>query len=274
MADPSGPQSTRKRRAPVRKRFGQHFLRDAAVLEHIIDAVSPARDDRVVEIGPGRGALTRPLLARLDQLHVIEIDRDLASGLRILEPDTNRLIVYATDAIGFDFSALGDQLRVVGNLPYNISTPLLFHMLRFHPQVRDMHFMLQKEVVDRMAASPGSRTYGRLSVMLQARCLVEPLFVIGRDAFRPKPAVESAFVRVLPRQDSLELVDTGLFERTVRQAFSMRRKTLRNALKSIAGTADFAAAGIDPGARPETLTPEHFAALANRLARHAPRAGI
>lgn len=231
--------------------------------------MAPQAGDCVVEIGPGRGALTRPLLARLEQLHVIEIDRDLEGPLRALEPDAGRLVIHIADALEFDFAALGDvPLRVVGNLPYNIATPLLFHLLRFSERIADMHFMLQKEVVARMAAIPGNRTYGRLSVMLQAKCRVERLFAIGRGAFQPPPEVESAFVRLVPgRERPLELEDRACFERVVRQAFSMRRKTLRNALKGLAGPEDFAAAGIDPGARPETLSPEAFAGLANRIAR-------
>ncbi|MGH8495153.1 MAG: 16S rRNA (adenine(1518)-N(6)/adenine(1519)-N(6))-dimethyltransferase RsmA [Gammaproteobacteria bacterium] len=252
-----------------KKRFGQHFLHDPAALGRIVAAIGPETGDCIVEIGPGRGALTRPLLARLDRLHVIEIDRDLEAGLRALEPDPRRLVIHIGDALAFDFAALGSQrLRIVGNLPYNISTPLLFHLLRFSTRIADMHFTLQREIVARMAAPPGSRTYGRLSVMLQAECTIERLFDIGRGAFQPAPAVESAFVRLVPgRTPPLELEDPGCFERVVRSAFSRRRKTLRNALKGIAGADDFAAAGIDPGARPETIAPEGFAALANRLSR-------
>ncbi len=257
--------------ARAKKRFGQHFLRDPGTLEKIVAAIAPRAGDCVVEIGPGRGALTRPLLARLECLHVIEIDRDLEAGLRALEPDAGRLVIHMADALEFDFAALGsDRLRVLGNLPYNISTPLLFHLLRFSGQIEDMHFMLQKEVVARMAAAPGNRTYGRLSVMLQAECRVEELFAIGRSAFQPPPAVDSAFVRLLPgREQPFHLEDPAGFAHIVRQAFTKRRKTLRNALKGFAGADDFTAAGIDPGARPETLSPEAFARLANRLARRA-----
>jgi len=212
----------------TRKRFGQHFLHDPGVLKRIIEAVAPARGDAMVEIGPGEGALTRPLLERLDRLTVIEIDRDLAAALS-LEFPSEKLSVLTADALDFDFAAFPAGFRVVGNLPYNISTPILFHLARHAGRVRDMHFMLQKEVVDRMVAKPSTPDYGRLSVMLQVRFAMKKLFNVSPGAFRPPPNVESAVVRLVPLQEALSC-DAALFEKIVREAFSARRKTLRNAL--------------------------------------------
>jgi len=234
-----------------RKRFGQHFLADNTVVAQIVEAIAPARDDRMVEIGPGLGALTRPLLTRLARLHVVEIDRDIVARLRAEFPP-ERLDVNEGDALKFDFSALGSGLRVVGNLPYNISTPLLFHLARYAERVRDMHFMLQLEVVERMVAAPSTAAYGRLSVALQARFRMKKLFNVGKGAFRPPPKVESAVVRLEPLPEILK-IDEDL----LRRAFSARRKTLKNALPG----ANFAAAGIDPTLRPENLSPADYARL-------------
>jgi 16S rRNA (adenine1518-N6/adenine1519-N6)-dimethyltransferase len=231
-----------------RKRFGQHFLHDARVLARIVDAVAPSSDDFLVEIGPGEGALTVPLLQRAGKLHVIELDRDLAARLRELPGVT----VHQGDALEFDFGQLPAGMRLVGNLPYNISTPLLFHVARFADRVRDMHFMLQREVVERMVAGPSTADYGRLSVALQARFRMEKLFNVSKGAFRPPPKVESAVVRMTPLQKPLE-VDEDL----LRRAFSARRKQLRNALPGV----DFARAGIDPALRAENLSPEDYARL-------------
>jgi 16S rRNA (adenine1518-N6/adenine1519-N6)-dimethyltransferase len=230
-----------------RKRFGQHFLHEAGVLRRIVEAVDPKRGDFIVEIGPGEGALTRPLLERAGSLHVIELDRDLASGLQV-----ENVAVHQADALKFDFGVFPHGMRLVGNLPYNISTPLLFYLARYAPRVRDMHFMLQLEVVERMVAAPSTPQYGRLSVALQARLRMKKLFTVSRGAFRPPPKVESAVVRLVPLERPL-VVDDDL----LRRAFSARRKTLRNALPQ----ADFAAAGIDPGLRPENLSPEDYARL-------------
>ncbi len=227
------------------------------MLSRIVAAIGPRRDDRMVEIGPGEGALTRPLLEHVDTLEVIEIDRDLAAKLAgQFSPD--RVRVHCADALAFDFSGLPSAMRVVGNLPYNISTPLLFHLARYAERVRDMHLMLQREVVDRMAAPPSSAAYGRLSISLQARFRVKKLFNVAGGAFRPPPKVESALVRLEPRSDSLK-IDEDL----LRKAFSARRKTLKNALPGV----DLAALGIDPGLRPENLSPEDYARISAACAR-------
>ena len=234
-----------------RKRFGQHFLHERGVLARIVAAISPAKEDFIVEIGPGEGALTAPLLEKLTKLEAIELDRDLASSLAAKFPPW-KLTVHCADALEFDFARFPAGMRIVGNLPYNVSTPLLFHLARYAQQVRDMHFMLQREVVERMVAAPSTPAYGRLSVSLQARFQMKKLFNVSRGAFRPPPKVESAFVRMEPLAWQLPL-DEDL----VRRAFSARRKTLRNALPEV----DFAAAGIDPRLRPENLSPEDYARL-------------
>ncbi|MGH8714023.1 MAG: 16S rRNA (adenine(1518)-N(6)/adenine(1519)-N(6))-dimethyltransferase RsmA, partial [Casimicrobiaceae bacterium] len=221
----------------ARKRFGQHFLVDPHYVERIVAAIAPQQGDRMVEIGPGLGALTRPLLERVDRLTVIEIDRDLAAALGA-EFAPQRLLLHVADALTFDFAALGGDLRVIGNLPYNISSPLLFHLAQFDTHLRDVTIMLQKEVVHRMAAAPATPDYGRLSVMLQVRFRVERLFVVPAGAFRPPPKVESALARLTPLGASRPaLVDPALFAQLVAAAFGQRRKTLRNALKPFADEA-------------------------------------
>lgn len=234
-----------------RKRFGQHFLHERGVREKIVNALAPAKEDFLVEIGPGEGALTGPLLEKVAKLEVIELDRDLASALAAKFPPW-KLTVHCADALEFDFERFPAGMRVVGNLPYNVSTPLLFHLARYAQKVRDMHFMLQLEVVERMVAAPSTPAYGRLSVSLQARFRMKKLFKVARGAFRPPPKVESALVRMEPLAWPLP-IDENL----LRRAFSARRKTLRNALPGI----DFAAAGVDPGLRPENLSPEDYARL-------------
>ena len=234
-----------------RKRFGQHFLHEKRILARLVEAIAPSPGDVMVEIGPGEGALTGPLLEKLDKLEAIELDRDLASGLAAKFPPW-KLTVHCADALEFDFARFPEPLRVVGNLPYNVSTPLLFHLARYATRVRDMHFLLQREVVERMVAAPSTPAYGRLSVSLQSRFQMKKLFKVASGAFRPPPKVESALVRMQPLDWQLP-VDEDL----LRRAFSARRKTLRNALPEI----DFAAAGIDPKLRPENLSPEDFARL-------------
>ncbi len=250
-----------------RKRFGQNFLTDQAVLHDIIRAIDPKPDDTMVEIGPGLGAMTRLLLASLKQLHVVELDRDLVARLQ-KNFDPARLIVHAGDALQFDFAALPTtpacKLRVVGNLPYNISSPLLFHLAQMAPQVQDQHFMLQKEVVERMVAAPGSKTYGRLSVMLQWRYQMELLFIVPPTAFDPPPRVESAIVRMMPILQPLACNQAKL-EQVVLKAFSQRRKVLRNCVAGMFTENELIDAGVNPQARPETVPLEQFVALANRL---------
>ncbi len=244
-----------------RKRFGQHFLHDPGVLKRIVEAIAPARDDAIVEIGPGEGALTRPLLERLDRLTAIEIDRDLAARLGA-EFSSSRLSLVCADALEFDFSSFPSGIRIVGNLPYNISTPLLFHLARYAERVRDMHFMLQREVVERMVARPSTPDYGRLSVMLQTRFAMKKLFNVAAGAFRPPPKVESAVVRLAPLAEK-PVCDEKLFEKIVREAFSARRKTLRNALPL--APRDYEELGIDPGLRPENLSPMDYVRIATHV---------
>lgn len=250
----------------ARKRFGQHFLTDPGVIDAIIHSISPAKQDIVVEIGPGRGAITDVLARRAGHLHAIELDRDLAESLRRRYADSASVTIYEADALGFDFASLGDRLRVVGNLPYNISTPLLFHVANFRERILDMHFMLQKEVVDRMAAEPGTKAYGRLGIMLGCHFRIESLFDVDRHAFEPPPAVMSAVVRLDPLPPGAFAIDdeTGL-STLVATAFMQRRKTVRNSLKTLAEAPDFEAVGIDPGRRPEQISIAEYVALANHL---------
>ena len=253
------------RRHVPRKRFGQHFLVDAEVIGRIVAAIDPQPGDHVVEIGPGLGALTAPLLVRLGHLDVIEIDRDLSARLRQRHAD--RLTVHEADALEFDFAALPGPLRIVGNLPYNISTPLLFHAATAASRCRDMHFMLQQEVVDRMAAKPSEPEYGRLSVMLQYRFSIERLFEVPPQAFRPSPKVRSAVVRLTPRPaEELAAVSEGGLSHIVARAFSMRRKTLRNTLAGVISSTELAELGIDAGRRAQELAVAAFVTIANRLA--------
>jgi len=258
-----------------RKRFGQHFLHDPYVLSRIVAAIAPQAGDVLVEIGPGEGALTRPLLERIPRLIAIEIDRDLAAGLAA-EFSPDRLEVVVADALDFDFSVLPAGLRVVGNLPYNVSTPLLFHLAGFADRVRDMQFMLQREVVDRMAAQHSTPEYGRLSVMLQRRFRVERLFRVPPGAFRPPPKVESAVVRLTPLPASeIPDVDEKVFGAVVTRAFGARRKTLRNALSSLIDAAGLEQLGVDPGLRPENVSPENYIRIAIEIARSsAPTASL
>lgn len=258
------------RHAP-RKRFGQHFLHDPYVLSRIVAAIAPHATDTLVEIGPGEGALTRPLLERVEALTAIEIDRDLAAALAAEFPSA-RLKMIAADALDFDFRTLPAGLRVVGNLPYNVSTPLLFHLAGFADHIHDMHFMLQREVVDRMAAMHSTPEYGRLSVMLQRRFLVQRLFRVPPGAFRPPPKVESAIVRLTPKAPAdVALVDEKLFAAVVRHAFGARRKTLRNALSALIDAAGLAALGIDPGLRPENVCPADYIRITIEIDRVSAR---
>ncbi len=246
-----------------KKSLGQHFLHDPGYLARIVTAIRPETGDLMVEIGPGQGALTRPLLEKIDHLHVVEIDRDLVDHLsRVFPPE--RLTIHRADALEFDFASLGAPLRVVGNLPYNISSPLLFHLANYAEGVKDLHFMLQKEVVDRMAAAPDTPDYGRLSVMLQARFQVIKLFNVPPGAFKPPPKVDSAVVRLVPLPvEAISYRDAERFAGIVARAFGQRRKTLRNTLRGWIEPEQFVALGIDPQRRGETLSVEEFGRLAN-----------
>lgn len=249
-----------------RKRFGQHFLVDPGVIDAIVNAISPGPDDVIVEIGPGRGAITSPLLARAGVLHAIELDRDLAPRLAQRYADNPAFRLHQADALAFDFAALGEGLRIVGNLPYNISTPFLFHLIGFSERVVDMHFMLQKEVVDRMAATPGSKAYGRLGIMLGCFFRIDALFDVDRQAFEPPPEVTSAVVRLVPLPaDRYDIRDADRLSRLVATAFSQRRKTVRNALRQVADEATLESVGIDPRLRPESISIAQYVALSNTL---------
>lgn len=250
-----------------RKRFGQNFLQNQFVIDDIVAVIGAAREDRVVEIGPGLGALTGPLSHMLNQLHVVELDRDIVAALH---GRYGNVVIHEGDALKFDFSSLGANLRVVGNLPYNISTPLLFHLATYAAHIRDIHVMLQKEVVERMVAEPGGGEYGRLSVMLQYRFDMEKVLDVGPDAFYPQPKVDSAVVRMTPRAVIQPVArDEAVFARVVMAAFSQRRKTLRNTLRGNMDETDFVALAIDPGARAETLSVSDFVRLANRVVERA-----
>ncbi len=253
-----------------RKRFGQHFLTDSSIVERIVKLVDTASDTALVEIGPGLGALTLPLLKRHGQLDVVELDRDVIPKLEAAAGSTGRLTVHQGDALKFDFAALsaklGKPLQLVGNLPYNISTPLMFHLFEQQHVIDRMHFMLQREVVDRLAAGPGSKTYGRLGIMAQYRCRVAPAFAVPPHCFDPPPRVDSAVVSLVPRdKPPFDVGDFDLFQNVVTQAFAGRRKTLRNALASLLSESAIKEAGIDPRSRAERITAEEFAALSRHL---------
>jgi 16S rRNA (adenine1518-N6/adenine1519-N6)-dimethyltransferase len=251
-----------------RKRFGQNFLTDGRFVRKIVDVVAPGPGQLILEIGPGQAALTRPLAKSGAELHLLEIDRDLARRLEAEFAGAPNVRVHAVDALQADLAEVcgGRPFRLLGNLPYNISTPLLFHVLRWRALVIDMHFMLQREVVERMAAPPGGKRRGRLSVTCQYYCAVTPLFTVPPEAFTPRPGVESAVVRLVPHQHPpVDAGDPEKFERLVARAFSMRRKTLRNSLRGVLGEPAFEAAGVDPGLRPEVLSLEQFAALSRQL---------
>ena len=256
--------------AEAKKGLGQHFLHDHGIIHGIVRAVNPQPGERLVEIGPGQGAITYPLLDRHGELTVIEFDRDLIVPLTQAAAAHGALTVIHRDVLQVDFTALagkGGTLRLVGNLPYNLSTPILFHALGHAPAITDMVFMLQKEVVERMGADPGSKVYGRLSVMLQAYCTVTPLFDVPPTAFRPPPKVDSAVVRLVPRApESIGIDDHAKFAHVVRDAFGQRRKTLRNALSKLCDSAAMEAVGVRPGDRAEQLPVGDFVRLANWLA--------
>jgi 16S rRNA (adenine1518-N6/adenine1519-N6)-dimethyltransferase len=255
----------------AKKRFGQNFLTDQSVIYSLVEAISPKADDLLVEIGPGLGALTQPLLKKLNHLHVVEIDRDIIAWMESFYPK-DKLTIHNADALKFNFAELAklspdNKIRVTGNLPYNISTPILFHLLSNIGSIIDMHFMLQKEVVERMVAAPSTSEYGRLSVMLQYRLKMEYLITVPPEAFDPAPKVESAFVRCVPHKVlPYPAKNEALFGKVVTAAFGQRRKTLRNTLKEYLDDAGFTAVGIDSGLRAENLSVEQFVSIANFLA--------
>lgn len=250
----------------ARKRFGQHFLHDPAVIDRLVALIDPQPDQHLVEIGPGHGALTRPLLAAGARVAAIELDRNLGAALADACDHATGLSVHQCDALRADYAgfAAGQTIRLAGNLPYNIASPLLFTLLASDARIVDMHFMLQHEVVERMIAEPGTRTYGRLSVAVAARAHAERVLRVGKGAFAPPPNVESAVVRLTPRTPAFTVDSWPAFDGLLTQAFSARRKTLRNALRGTLTPDAIATAGVDPGLRPERLNPADFAALANQ----------
>lgn len=249
----------------AKKRFGQNFLQNASVIDKIVRSIKPKQEDHILEIGPGLGAMTKALLPHLNKLLAIEIDSELIPELMTNCGQSDKLVIYNEDALKFDFEKIisnNRKIRAVGNLPYNISTPLLFHLLHHIDHLQDGHFMLQKEVVDRIVAQPGTKIYGRLSVMLQYYCSVERLFIVSPSAFTPKPKVDSAILRMTPRENrELPKNDEHKLENLVKQAFGQRRKTLRNNLKDIISPEQWSKSTIDPVRRAETLTVDDFIAL-------------
>lgn len=248
-----------------RKRFGQNFLKDPHIIEQIVTAIQPHPEDNMVEVGPGLGALTRPLLTHLQHLTVIEIDQDLHENINKFADDSSKITLIGSDVLTVDFTKLGEKQRIVGNLPYNISTPLLFHLLAAITHISDMHFMLQKEVVNRLSAEPHSKAYGRLSVMIQAHCDVEPLFDVPPQAFHPAPKVESSIVRLTPRAEQYDKATLDALEKLLAIAFQTRRKTLSNNLKKLMHAHELLTLDIDPKRRPETLTLKEYVKLAQYL---------
>ena len=254
----------------AKKRFGQNFLTDQGVITSLIEAINPQIGQTIVEIGPGLGALTKPLLAQIPHLHVVEIDRDIVAWMQAeyAKPayTSNTVTIHNVDALKFQFTSLGENLRVTGNLPYNISTPILFHLLNNLSQISDMHFMLQKEVVERMVALPSTPAYGRLSVMLQYHLAMEYLITVPPEAFEPAPKVESAFVRCVPHTTlPYTAKNEALFAKVVLAAFGQRRKTLRNTLKGLLDDAGFATLNINPQLRAENLSVAQFVSISNYL---------
>ncbi len=247
----------------AKKRFGQNFLTDQAIIASLIDAINPKKVETIVEIGPGLGALTKPLIKKIDHLHVVEIDRDIVSWMQ-KEYISNSITIHNVDALKFDFGQLGNHIRVTGNLPYNISTPILFHLLDNLAHIVDMHFMLQKEVVERMVAMPSTPAYGRLSVMLQYHLNMEYLITVPPEAFEPAPKVESAFVRCVPHAVKPYIAqDYDLFYKVVLAAFGQRRKTIRNTLKDFLNDEDFAQLNLNAQLRAENLTVKDFVQISN-----------
>ncbi len=250
----------------ARKRFGQNFLHDPNIIQRMVSAINPLSDQNLVEIGPGLGALTFPVLSHCQKMSAIEIDRDLITHLQKEHKSFGDLELTVGDALKLDYSAFGKSLRIIGNLPYNITSPLLFHLLGFRDLIEDMHFMLQKEVVNRIVSPPGSKVYGRLSVMIQAYCYVEKLFIVPPNAFNPPPAVDSAIIRLIPKDISeTTLINHQNFSLVVKSAFAHRRKTLRNNLRFLIDQTTLIDLGISPSERAENLTIEQFITLSKQL---------
>lgn len=256
----------------ARKRFGQNFLHDDYTIGKIVSAINPQQGQNLLEIGPGLGALTEPVADLVDKLQVVELDRDLAARLESHPFIGGKLSIYQGDAMKTDFSQFGDKqnkLRIFGNLPYNISTPLMFHLFEFADVIEDMHFMLQKEVVNRMAAGPGSKSYGRLTVMTQYFCQVIPVLEVGPEAFKPPPKVDSAVVRLVPKaQKDLEATSLSVLNQVCTEAFAQRRKTIRNSFKKLLTAEAFEELSLDPGIRPEQISVNQFVAIANWVSEH------
>lgn len=253
----------------AKKQFGQNFLVDQNIIADIVRAIRPAADDTMVEIGPGLGAMTRPLMQHLNKLHVVEIDRDIIARLKTDYPQ-DKIVIHEGDALKFDFATLGVPLRIVGNLPYNISSPLLFHFAKYAEGITDMHFMLQNEVVERMVAEPSTAAFGRLSVMLQYRFNMEKLLDVPPQSFRPAPKVDSAIVRMIPLPASqITVKDEALYAKVVASAFGQRRKTLRNTLRDYLAEGDFAQLDINPQLRAENLGVVEYTRIANFLSERA-----
>ena len=252
----------------ARKRFGQNFLTDKQVIDQIVMAINPQTDDQIVEIGPGQAAISWPLVESGATVHMVEIDRDLAARLKLHFAAQDKAVLHVGDALKLDFAEIssGQPFRLVGNLPYNISTPLLFHVLQWSHLLIDMHFMLQREVVERMAASPGTKAWGKLSIMCQYRCSVDPLFGVPPEAFSPPPRVHSSIVRLVPHATPpVHIESMDAFDKLVSQAFTMRRKTLRNCLRGLLQTEQIESVGIDAGLRPEALSLAKFATLSGLM---------
>ncbi len=251
-----------------RKRFGQNFLQSSHIIHQILQAINPQRGENLIEIGPGLGALTLPLLRQVNELIAVEIDRDLQQYLTSLPATQGALRLIPADALSLDYSQFGSHLRVIGNLPYNISTPLLLHLLQFVSFIEDMHFMLQKEVVERMAATPGTKAFGRLSVILQYYCEVEHLFDVPPEAFDPAPKVDSAVVRLSPHSVlPYEQVDREILEQIVAKSFAMRRKTIANNLKGIVSAVELEGLGIGAGLRAEQISVSQYVQLAKYVSK-------
>lgn len=254
----------------ARKRFGQHFLHDKQIIQRLVDIIAPKPGEHIVEIGPGQGALTVPILKLIHSMDAVELDRDLIPALKSRCADKGDLIIHQADALEFDFSSLishSAPMRLIGNLPYNISTPLIFHLLEYAQHITDMHFMLQKEVVDRIAAKPGNGDYGRLSIMVQYHCETTALFDVPPSAFYPPPQVTSSVVRLVPYREITHFArDYPHFEKIVKEAFSHRRKTLRNSLKELIRDEDWKRIEVDPHLRPEQLSVSDYVKISNKFA--------